>query len=304
MPRLRATRLSVIAQAGRVQISGGVFAGVTSAYVLRIPAGSTYSGPLIRVRRSTDNAMQDFGVLSADSNGNRWLDTASILLFVGAGSGFVSTWYDASGAGRHATQSDTTRQPRIVNAGVLDTDGGRPTVRFLQAASTNLILPILGVFGDSWSANAVVRTDPRSNADWSDVLGNKTTLSGSGWFFRRGYSPTSGSLAANVGGGGTSIPVQQLGETPYPHRETVSLTRAPNLLSLYTNNSLIQSDATITPLMQPSEAAAVRIGGVAGTTRSHEGSISEVLIFPYALSDAERIRLSQDQGTVFGITVA
>jgi hypothetical protein len=37
------------------------------------------------------------------------------------GSGFVTTWYDQSGNGKNSTQSTAANQPRIVNAGVLDT---------------------------------------------------------------------------------------------------------------------------------------------------------------------------------------
>lgn len=73
---------------------------------------STYTGPLIRVRRSSDNAEQDIGYLS-----NTTLDTAALATFVGGASAFVVTWYDQSGAADHVTQATAANQPRIVNAG-------------------------------------------------------------------------------------------------------------------------------------------------------------------------------------------
>ena len=80
------------------------------AYSLR-KVESTYSGNLIRVRRSSDNAEQDIG-LSGDS-----LDTSALTTFVGANDGFVVSWYDQSGNGRTISQVTATNQPKIVSSG-------------------------------------------------------------------------------------------------------------------------------------------------------------------------------------------
>src|SRR6202000_992237 len=86
---------------------------------------SGYTGYDMTVRRSSDNTTQDIGF---DVSGN--LDTTTLLSFVGSGSGYVTTWYDQSGNGNNAAQSDTSVQPRIVNAGVLDTEAGNPSLHF------------------------------------------------------------------------------------------------------------------------------------------------------------------------------
>ena len=79
------------------------------AYSLR-KLSSTYTGNAIRVRRSSDNSEQDIGF---DSSGN--LDTTSLLSFVGSGDGFITTWYDQSGKGNHATNTaDNATQPNLV----------------------------------------------------------------------------------------------------------------------------------------------------------------------------------------------
>jgi len=105
----------------------GDFAGLldtygssAAAYSLR-NLSSTYKGPLIRIRRSNDNAEQD---IFGDYYGN--LDTAALKTFVGANSGFVTTWYDQSGSSpaRNATQSTAANQPRIALNGVLDRRSG------------------------------------------------------------------------------------------------------------------------------------------------------------------------------------
>jgi hypothetical protein len=100
------------------------FSGASAAYSLR-NLSSAYTGPLIRVRRSSDNAERDiFGTFRGD------LDLAALTSFVGANSGFVTTWYDQSGSGRHATQATAASQPRIVNAGAVDTQNGKPAMVF------------------------------------------------------------------------------------------------------------------------------------------------------------------------------
>lgn len=72
---------------------------------------AAYTGPLVRVRRSSDNAEQDIGYLDDDS-----LDAATASAFIGGGTGFVATWYDQSGNARHWTQTSGPAQPALVLA--------------------------------------------------------------------------------------------------------------------------------------------------------------------------------------------
>lgn len=81
--------------------------GATAAYSMR-KLSSTYSGPVIRVRRSSDNTEQDISFSGND------LDGASLSAFIGAGNGFVTTWYDQSGSGFNFTQTVAANQPAIV----------------------------------------------------------------------------------------------------------------------------------------------------------------------------------------------
>lgn len=89
---------------------------------------SSYAGPCLRVRRSSDNTEQDIGF-----NGTL-LDTQSMLSFVGANDGFVVKWYDQSGSGsvqRVMTQSTSSKQPKIISSGMLVAGpGGRPGLDF------------------------------------------------------------------------------------------------------------------------------------------------------------------------------
>ena len=53
---------------------------------------------------------------------------------------FVVTWFDQSGNVKNPTQATAGNQPRLVNAGVLETSGGKTAVRFISASSTRLTI--------------------------------------------------------------------------------------------------------------------------------------------------------------------
>jgi hypothetical protein len=109
---------------------------------------SAYAGSAMRVRRSSDNTEQNIGF---DANGN--LDTSALLTFAGAGSAYVTIWYDQSGNGRNLTNTTAANQPRIVNAGALETFGKnvRPGMFF---DGTN----------DGLASSSVSRSQPYSRA--------------------------------------------------------------------------------------------------------------------------------------------
>lgn len=94
------------------------------AYSLR-RLRTAYTGPLVRVRRSSDNTEQDIGY-----NISNELDTTALTAFVGANSAFVVTWYDQSGNGRNMTQATQAAQPRLVNAGTLEVRNTKPALFF------------------------------------------------------------------------------------------------------------------------------------------------------------------------------
>ena len=93
---------------------------------------STYAGSAIRVRRSSDNTEQNIGFV-----GNA-LDTASLVTFVGANSGYITKWYDQSGNGADAVQETQGNQPRIRNAGTTDIKNTLPSIYFSGTSGVNL----------------------------------------------------------------------------------------------------------------------------------------------------------------------
>jgi len=85
----------------------------------------TYTGPVIRIRRSSDNVESDF---YSDISQN-WLTTGAFNTgtsydsWISTNTGYVTTWYEQSGTGNHATQTNTANQPTfnydIFNIGVV-----------------------------------------------------------------------------------------------------------------------------------------------------------------------------------------
>jgi len=95
------------------------FRGATAAYSLR--ELDSYNEPVVRVRRSSDNAERDFTAEQISSGEMvNWVTAQSATA-----NGFVSIWYDQSGFGYNAREPNATYQPKIVDGGsiVTDTDG-------------------------------------------------------------------------------------------------------------------------------------------------------------------------------------
>lgn len=97
------------------------------AYSLR-KLRTRYAGAAIRVRRSSDSTEQDIGFAGTV------LDTDSLLSFVGAGNGFVTTFYDQVGS-NNATQTTAASQPQIVSSGsLIVTETNKPSIAFVDAS--------------------------------------------------------------------------------------------------------------------------------------------------------------------------
>lgn len=96
-------------------LSASAQSTVLGGYGMRI-LSSSYSGPILSVRRSSDNSTIDIGA----DGGGEYLNVAALMSHCGTGDGYVTKWWDTTGQGKHIDQSTTTRQAKIVSAGVLN----------------------------------------------------------------------------------------------------------------------------------------------------------------------------------------
>ena len=81
----------------------------------KISSSKYYSGPVLNVRRGLDNQTYDF---YADYQGNlATADGLSLSFWLNGTTGNIAIWYDQSGFGNHATQTNTLLQPTFFLTG-------------------------------------------------------------------------------------------------------------------------------------------------------------------------------------------
>ena len=170
----------------------GVLDGVsaTTAFATR-RLRSAYTGPLLRVRRAADNAAQDIG---ANIRGN--IDTAALAAFCGSDSCYLADWYDQSGNGRDVLQATAASQPRIVDAGTIETANGRPSIRFLPGTLMATSAAATWLNGTAYTLNAVAKLS--STATSFRLLMN-TGVSGTNLVMHFGWKNNGSILLAHYG---------------------------------------------------------------------------------------------------------
>jgi hypothetical protein len=257
-----------------------------AAYSLR-KLRQQYNGPAIRVRRSSDNAETDIG-FATNTDG---IDTVALLAFTGANSGFVTTWYDQSGNGRNAAQATAVNQPRIVDAGVVETDGGRPTVRY-PTAGVGLATTVTSAgWFDAPSASIVSVARCTNTATARHIVGNR---GGAGRFIRAQGGGASyqlintGALAMTVSGTTTN-------------QNVVTYRYDGTTISGWVNGGSATS-AAAGYFSDPT--ATVSIGGSGGGSADWIGTISEIVVFASAISTTGRQTLERNQGSYYSIGVS
>lgn len=161
-----------VTEAGAMDAVADSFAGLFS-FNERLLA--SYTGPLFRVRRASDNAEQDIGYVAATN----LRDTAALASFCSGTNGFVVTIYDQSGNGRHLTQATTTKQPKIYDSATgLVTLGpnGAAAALFDNVNDELTRADGFGMTGDvAWSAGAVWSTANTTGFAASWWIGSTST---------------------------------------------------------------------------------------------------------------------------------
>lgn len=134
----------VAAARGTVVLDGTSVAAAAAFGFIRLR--SAHAGPVIRVRRSSDNAEQDIALsgTAVDFSTN-----GAIAAFCGRATGnhgYITKWYDQSGNGYDSVQATAARQPQVWKDGVAVLQNGRPVASF-DTAATQLVAPIPALGG-------------------------------------------------------------------------------------------------------------------------------------------------------------
>ena len=133
------------------------------AWSLREIASAYVGVDIVTVRRSSDNTTDTFTATQ--------ITDGTLTTFTGANNGFVTNLVDQTGGGNDLVQTTFTTQPQIVSAGTLLTQGGKPTMKFVEANDNQLVVTASNSWlaGSDWSVFSVAYMDENvvANYIWS-----------------------------------------------------------------------------------------------------------------------------------------
>ena len=281
------------------------------AYGLR-KLSSTYSGPALRIRRSSDGELRDVyfnssGVLSLASlvsaAGGGDASATTLGGWIGANSGTVATWYDQSGQWRNAYQDIVANQPRVINAGVIETQNGKPAI-FLNGVASYLVQSTLSV-ANPYSINTVASR----TATWGGSSGGYQRLihlgsTGDGFGFLGANAGNYATFTGAGNGGATwndvaaNSPAFSIGSAS----SILTMTAASGAGGLLPyRNGLAQTAKTGTAATSTGFTIGATYVGT-NTAQLWTGYISDFEIFPAVLPTSARTALECNQGTFYAIT--
>lgn len=270
---------------GVALLDGALTATPVAAYSTR-KLRTAYSGPCMKVRRSSDNTTQDIGFAGSD------LDTASMLTFCGAGNGFIDTWYDQQGS-NNLVQATTAYQPKIVSSGATVTKNTKPCAIFDVLLSSVALSGVTGLNSVSQFTGSAVASSINSGGDrifW---------LQGSG--IADEYSSDAGALMLYRNSATTIQSYRTIAQAS----ATIVSDQLFTALSLWdaTNNTIYVDGAAGTPVAKNASLSATSVTIGLGTSTSGNflnGYIGEAIIWASALDGTDRSTLQTDQKAYWG----
>lgn len=279
----------VVASDGNKLILDRVTVSSTHAYSFR-KLRTAYTGNCVRVRRSSDNTQQDIGFVA------NYLDTAALKSFVGSNNGFVVTWYDQSGNSRNLTQSTTSVQPRIVNAGAIEYRNSR--VSIYTSGSTGLTCAT-GIIGSTYSVSYVTASGSSSgykrliNVSNADQIGFHGSLNGNMANFVGNLSAWNDVLA--------NTPTFSLGSSNVLNVLFANMEQGSSALTPYANGTALNTKSGTTTPGTGFDLAWPTV--VANQGQAWVGYTSEVIFFSTILQSTDRSTLFANQGSHFSVTI-
>lgn len=261
-------------------------ANVAAAYSLR-RLRSGYTGSAVRVRRSSDSTEQDIGF-----DGSGEFDSAAFSSFVGAGTGYVKTWYDQSGNARDATQATLADQP-VIGLGIIN---GKAVV---TANGLNYLASANGI--PQTVANSIfsVSVGPATGSNatgagiiaWGDVQtpGKRRCQvvwnggSGNAKYVWSGYGAN---LVSTVGLGSATL--------------FSSVVNSASSAVVYGSGTLIGGPTTLALLNYTSDD--IYLFSTGPSVERFTGSIAEVIAISAAISTADHNTIGANMATRYGLT--
>jgi hypothetical protein len=273
---------------------------------------STYTGPVMRIRKSSDGELRDVyfngsGVLASNSAvsaaGGGTATTTSLATWIGNSSGTVAIWYDQSGHGRNIDAA-VANQPLIVQSGsILTGNGGKPRVQF--NGSTFLTNSSFVPTTQPISISAVWKFSSLDN-NGGEICGwGNNSDAGSrlgAWIERVDAAKGRFGMEARIPYiyGGTLVDVDRWNVT----NQVVASNTLSSTTQRLNGVSQAMTEYQATTLNISTSNSEFAMGTIpAARTQGLNGSIQELIVFPSALSGNERIAQENNQLAYYNITV-
>jgi len=252
--------------------------GVNTAYTgTTAPVNTTYGYRIGTLNSFGTNVATINGLISevivynSDQSANRFKIESNINnhydLYTNANDGFVTSWYDQSGNDNDATQGTAGSQPKIVDGGVLLSDG----IEF-DGASTQLSTTSPVLTSDTFYCASVLKHSTGTSVSGNEVIFGQYDASSSGRWFT--FVNTSSQLRF---GSNATDPIAGSFINPLSANATlISATATNNLATLYSNGNSTTLDAYsgFSPALIP-----FTIGKPDANDNSVSGTIQEIIIY-------------------------
>ena len=266
-----------------------LYPGAVGAYSLR-KLSNSYTGDAVKIRRSGDNAKQDIGF---DSNGD--LDVNAMTSFVIAGGGtkigFVEIWFDQSGNGNDITNTFNAAQQPTISFDVPIIIGTRAAMRF---DGTDLMTRpnIINVNADKTTFNVYKPTSVSVSDCIMDL--SSTTGTGDAWTLtsETALRCVSRTYVTTAGSSNTYSLLEMW-------QDGITIDNA-NQFKMYFNGTYIPrasgANGNVNSSTEP-----FYLGYSLNGTNGYDGTQQEIVIYPSALSDANREGVRDNINTYYSV---
>jgi hypothetical protein len=298
----------------------GSGATASAAYSLR-KLSSSYTGPLVRIqvgssfydvypdastgifatssKISSAIGTYDAGVGAASSN------ALSTIISAGSTNATVAIWYDQRGSSAvNLIQDAQSQRPPIISAGSIIVQGSAPAVQFIPSSESNLFQGGTGTSFSNPMTLSIVFSSTAVQSGYKRILnlGGKTR---DGLFF---FGSIDNSLTILTGYQSSwyyidaVTPATNIGSSSVPIISTTTIIAGSNGLKPFYNGTLKNAKfGTFTATTNFSLGATLTdASSIYHTDQLFAGKVSELIFFPSALSDANRLELECSQSAFSG----
>jgi hypothetical protein len=258
---------------------------LAAIYSLRLTVPE-YTGPLVRGVRKSDGAKKDF---FAGPRG--WIDTSEVATWANGADVYVERWYDQSANGRHAGSYVYSANvlPLLAVAGVVPEIDGVPFIRFGDISvnvKSWLLLPF-NIFKAPFTVLFTGRrTSNGGNGGWAALFSGALSSNGLGMGYNPSLVPSLQANGSSDNSGGLTWPLNATYINSFTsaaaYAASTAFTVTPHVAKAVSAvRSLNFGTRTLTDDF-------TYVGGSANDASHFMGLISEIVIAPAALSDADR----------------